>query len=116
MIAGIGLEVVAVAGFESADVRLRASEEAYCSRRADAAACRGARVAAKTALFRALGIAAEDGAPWADVEITRSGAGRPSFRIDGRVRSWCSERGIGGLHLSMTHTHDHAAAAVVVET
>lgn len=115
MIAGIGLDIVEVAGFEAPDPRLRDSEETYCAGRADAAACRGARVAAKRALFRALGLAPGEDAPWTDVEIERAEGGKPSFRVDGRVRERSEARGIARVHLSMTHTHDHAAAAVVAE-
>jgi len=93
--------------------RLTAGERAYCEARAHPAMHAAARVAAKRAVLRALGLAPED--RWALVEVERDALGRPSARLHGEAAGAFDRIGARSIHLTLTHTATHAAAAVLLE-
>lgn len=121
---GIGLDLVRVDDWRSAlavpeATGTAAEEDAF--RPAELAYCRGlavpdrsfaARVAAKRAAFRALGVPV---GTLADVEILRAESGAPSLELHGEARRRADELGARRLFVSMTHTDSHAAATVVVD-
>lgn len=115
MISGLGLDLVAVAPLEpDAESRLTRAELDYCRGMRRPEPFVAARLAAKRSLFRALGVDPAPGA-WLEVEVVRDEAGRPSLRASGALAQCLDDAGVRRVHLTLTHTEEHAAAAVVLE-
>lgn len=125
MIAGIGTDLVSIA--RVADLLARRGDAAL--RRfftpAEVARCMGARAphesfaarfAAKEAFFKAMGTGWGLGGRWTEVEVVSAPSGAPSIRLSGRAAELAAERGIGRVHLSLTHSDEVAAAFVVLES
>jgi holo-[acyl-carrier protein] synthase len=73
------------------------------------------RFAAKEAALKALGTGWGRGIRWIDVEVDNMPSGRPILTLRGRAGERADSLGVENLHLSITHTADHAAAQVVLE-
>jgi holo-[acyl-carrier protein] synthase len=71
-----------------------------------------ARFAAKEAVLKTLGVGV-GAASWRSIEIHRDASGAPSVRLHGAAATLARSRGVGRLHLSMSHTKMTAAAFVV---
>jgi len=122
VILGVGLDVVRIGGWldevrrrgaPSADAVLGPRELEYCNAQADPAPSGAARVAAKAALFKALDAARQR---WLEVEVVRDARGQPSLELSGETAAAARRLGVERIHLSLTHSSDHAAAIVVIET
>jgi holo-[acyl-carrier protein] synthase len=121
MLVGIGVDVVEVDRVERAVARWG---EAFLRRiytpaelaRADAAAGRPARLAArfaaKEAVMKALGVGWRALA-WREIEILNDALGRPHVRLHGAARRVAQERGVTEVLLALSHTHAHAVANAV---
>ncbi len=115
MIVGIGVDVVDVPRFEASLSRTprllaRLFSPAERMRKPRSLA---ARYAAKEALIKALG--GSDGVHWIEIEITAEASGRPVFSLTGSTATVVAERGITGLHLSLSHDAGLATAYVIAE-
>jgi holo-[acyl-carrier protein] synthase len=114
---GIGVDIVDVARFALALERhptlltrlFTDQERSDANSRPERLA---ARFAAKEAVLKTLesGIGA---APWRSIEIHREASGAPSVRLHGAAQELAVRRGVGELHLSLSHTQQTAAAFVV---
>ncbi len=71
-----------------------------------------ARLAAKEAVSKALGCGIGK-VGWRDIEITSDQDRRPLLRLHGPAQTLAAELGLAEWSLSLSHTHDHAAAVVV---
>tara|TARA_B100000749_G_C18111626_1_gene336120 strand:- start:105 stop:464 length:360 start_codon:yes stop_codon:yes gene_type:complete len=71
-----------------------------------------ARLAAKEAVSKALGCGIGT-VGWHDIEITRDKHRMPVLRLHGEAQSLAAKLGLTEWTLSLSHTHDHAAAVVV---
>lgn len=124
MIAGIGVDIVAVARI----ARILEQHGDHFARRllADgewqdylAAAARAPfmakRFAAKEAFGKALGTGIADGVTLPQIAVTHDPAGRPLLELSGAAAAHCARRGIVAWHLSLADEQDHAVAMVVLE-
>ena len=93
-----------------------ASERAYCdSRGAAAFQSYAARFAAKEALLKALKTGWRGKITWHDVEVVSSREGVPSINVTGEAEQLLRAVGADTIHLSLSHTTDHAIAQVLLE-
>lgn len=124
MIVGIGVDLVSLPRFaelmerrgDAAVSRFYTPAEAErCRQSKSAVESFAARFAAKEAFFKALGTGWGLGGRWTEVEVVSAPSGAPSLALSGRAAEAAAERGVTRIHLTMTHTHDTAAAFVVLE-
>jgi len=124
MVLGTGIDLVDVPRLERFRLRFgrrgldrlfTPGELDYCLGLADPDPSLAARFAAKEAFFKALGLGAGRGGRWVEVEVLRCADGRPSLLLRGRAREAAREAGVRGVHVSLTHTRQFAAAHVVVD-
>lgn len=115
MIVGIGIDLVDIARFERALARTpRLLERLFApAERTLRPASLAARYAAKEALIKALG--GSDGVHWTEIEVTPEPSGRPWFTLTGSTAEAVARRGIGTVHLSLSHDAGLACAYVVAE-
>jgi holo-[acyl-carrier protein] synthase len=92
------------------------AELEYCLALARPAPSLAARFAAKEAFFKAIGTGVGPGGRWIDAEVVRAGSGRPALRLHGRAALLARRRHVRRVHLSVSHTDDHALAFVILET
>ncbi|HEY0051023.1 MAG TPA: holo-ACP synthase [Pyrinomonadaceae bacterium] len=91
-------------------------ERAYCEAKGAAAAqSYAARFAAKEACLKALKTGWRGRITWHDIEITNDENGVPSLQIRGAAREILESLGADSIHLSLSHTSEHAIATVILE-
>lgn len=119
LVLGVGIDLVEVERVrEALDRTPRFAERvftpdewAYCTSHRDPAPHAAARWAAKEAVLKALGLGIFDGA-LTDIEVVRDD-GPPTLRIGGSLEAAAVDAGVGGWHLSLTHTGATAAAIAI---
>lgn len=74
------------------------------------------RVAAKEALFKALGTGLAEGISWQDVEIRPDGRGSPCARLAGVARARAEAVGADAVHVSISHARGQAVAVAILES
>ncbi|AXA97834.1 holo-ACP synthase [Microbacterium laevaniformans] len=116
MIIGIGVDLVDIPRFERSLQRTpRLLERLFApTERALRPHSLAARYAAKEALIKALG--GSDGVHWTDIEVASEPSGRPVFALTGETAATVAARGIGALHLSLSHDAGLATAYVIAES
>ncbi len=87
------------------------AERAYCDARAHPEQSYAARFAGKEAVGKALGCGVRF--TWKEIEIV--GRPKPGVRLSGRTLAYAERVRAGAIDLSMTHSHEIAAAVCVVE-
>ena len=91
-------------------------ERAYCeSKGAASAQSFAARFAAKEAFLKALKTGWRGRITWQDMEILNDAQGVPTLEIRGEARVLLEKMGADKIHLSISHTTDHAVAQVILE-
>ncbi len=75
----------------------------------------GARLAAKRAVFRALGGAAGGAPTWHEVEVVRRESGTLTVRLSGSALALAAGQGVSECRLSMSHTKQTALAVAILE-
>ena len=91
-------------------------EREYCeSKGAAAAQSYAGRFAAKEAFLKALKTGWRGKITWHDVEISNDEEGVPSFEISGEAKKLLDQIGADQVHLSISHTSEHATAQVIME-
>ncbi len=91
-------------------------EREYCeSKGAAAAQSFAGRFAAKEAFLKALKTGWRGKITWHDIEIRNDEQGVPSFTISGEAEKILKKLGAENVHLSISHTTEHATAQVILE-
>lgn len=124
MIVSIGIDIVEVYRIRETIERtprfvervFTEKERAYCdSKGAAAAQSYAARFAAKEAFLKALKTGWRGRITWQDMEILNDSQGVPNLEIKGEAQILLKNLGANKIHLSMSHTTDHAVAQVILE-
>ncbi len=124
MIIGIGIDIVDVHrvgellkghGQRFTSRIFTEKELAECKTGAGQVKKLAARVAAKEALFKALGHGVAGGLSWKDAEVVRGELGKPELLVHGKAETLTSGRGIRKIHCSLSHTDELASAYVILE-
>ena len=124
MIISIGIDIVEVYRIRETMERtprfaarvFTPAERAYCESRGVAAnQSYAARFAAKEAFLKALKTGWRGKIAWQDIEVLLEDEGAPSLGITGEAGNILKELGADRIHLSISHTVDHAVAQVVLE-
>ena len=93
-----------------------AGEREYCdSKKVAAVQSYAARFAAKEAFLKAIRTGWRGKVSWHDIEIMRDEAGMPSLHATGEAKRLFAELGGKHIHLSLSHTAEHAIAQVIIE-
>jgi holo-[acyl-carrier protein] synthase len=120
---GLGIDLIEVARVKKlvesdgrfAERVFSAAEIAYCESKHNRAQHYAARFAAKEAFFKALGTGWRDGMGWTEVAVGNDGLGKPEIVLSGRAAEVFANRGLHAIHLSISHTREHAVSVVVLE-
>jgi holo-[acyl-carrier protein] synthase len=125
MIAGIGIDLVEVERVKASHEKLGElflkrillpDEISYCLSHKEPAPHIAARFAAKEAVSKAFGTGIGSQLSWLDMEVCRRESGEPYVRLSGAGAELLVRRGGGKIHLSLSHTAQHATAMAVLET
>jgi holo-[acyl-carrier protein] synthase len=91
-------------------------ERDYCESKGVAAAqSYAARFAAKESFLKALGTGWRGKITWHDIEIVNNELGVPRFNLSGEALKIMQNLGADKVHLSISHTSEHAVAQVILE-
>ena len=91
-------------------------ERAYCEKKGMAAAQSFAgRFAAKEACLKALKTGWRGRITWHNIEVLNDENGVPHLEISGEAKVILEKTGANRVHLSISHTTDHAVAQVILE-
>jgi len=91
------------------------NEIRYCESKANKVERYAARFAAKEAALKAIGTGWRRGVAWRDVEVTREPGGRPTMVFHGAAGEFAAKLGARRVHVSLSHTTEHAIAHVILE-
>ncbi len=93
-----------------------AAERAYCDGKGAAAfQSYAGRFAAKEAFLKALKTGWRGKLSWTDIEVVSDPEGVPSLKITNEAARLMDATGATDIHLSISHTKDHAVAQVILE-
>jgi holo-[acyl-carrier protein] synthase len=124
MIRGVGVDVVDVWRIDRALQRhgdrfarrvFTEGEIAYCASARAAGQRYAARFAAKEAAAKALGTGFGAEVRLRDIEVVKDAAGAPALRLHGGAEKLAASMGVRRIHVSLSHSLDHAVAVVVLE-
>ena len=124
MIIGIGTDIIEVARIRASYERfgerfvsriLLSSETQYCLSHKDPAPFLAARFAAKEAVSKAFGTGIGGSLGWLDIEVRRKASGEPFVELHGKGADLLKARNGRALHLTLSHTTEHATATAVLE-
>lgn len=124
MILSIGTDIVEVYRIRETIARtprfaervFTTAEREYCeSKGAAAAQSYAGRFAAKEAFLKALKTGWRGKITWTDIEVINDREGVPQFEIGGEARRLLDAMGAERVHLSISHTTEHAVAQVILE-
>ncbi len=124
MILSIGIDIIEVYRIRETISRtprfvervFTTQERTYCeSKGAAAAQSYAARFAAKEAFLKALKTGWRGKITWHDIEIVSGESGVPSLKIKDEAKKILDNLGANAIHLSLSHTTEHAVAQVILE-
>lgn len=92
------------------------AERSYCDAKGEAAfQSYAGRFAAKEAFLKALKTGWRGKITWHDIEILSDESGVPVLNLTGEAKRLIDEIGAVAVHLSISHTAEHAVANVIIE-
>lgn len=124
MIVSVGIDMIEVSRIRETLARtprfvervFTPSERAYCDSKGAASAQHyAARFAAKEAALKALRTGWRGSISWQDIEISNDEKGAPLIEITGEARKVLESLNAAAVHLSLSHTTEHAIATVILE-
>ncbi|MGB7201935.1 MAG: holo-ACP synthase [Pyrinomonadaceae bacterium] len=124
MIVSIGIDIVEVYRIRDAIAKtprfatrvFTGAERDYCESKGVAAAqSYAARFAAKEAFLKALKTGWRGKISWQDIEVVTDADGVPNLNITGEAEKILQKLGATHVHLSISHTTEHAVAEVILE-
>jgi holo-[acyl-carrier protein] synthase len=124
MIVSVGIDMIEVSRIRETLARtprfvqrvFTEKERAYCNSKGAAAAQHyAARFAAKEAALKALRTGWRGSISWHDVEISNDEKGAPLIKITGEAKKVLDSLSATAVHLSLSHTTEHAIATVILE-
>ena len=124
MILGTGIDIIEVQRVEAAHKKfgerflrriLRPAEMEYCLSNKVAGPHLAARFAGKEAISKAFGTGIGRQLGWVDIEICRKESGEPYVVLHGKGKTLLRQRGGRIVHLSLSHTAQHATAVAILE-
>ena len=124
MIVSIGIDIIEVYRIEETIARtprfltrvFTEGERTYCESKGVARAqSYAARFAAKEAFLKALKTGLRGEITWHDIEVVNDVDGVPSLNVNGAARRILEKLGADKIHLSISHTAEHAIAQVLLE-
>jgi len=124
MILGVGIDLIEVERIRTSHERfggrflgriLRPGEIEYSLAHADPAPFLAARFAAKEAVSKAFGTGIGASLGWQDIEVKRKETGEPYVVLHGKGLALFEARRAARLHLSLSHTTQHATAVAILE-
>jgi holo-[acyl-carrier protein] synthase len=124
MIISVGIDIIEVSRIRETLARTprfvervyTEKERAHCdSKGVTAPQHYAARFAAKEAALKALRTGWRGSIAWHDVEISNDEKGAPLIEIAGEARKVLDSLGANAVHLSLSHTTEHAIATVILE-
>ncbi len=92
------------------------NEIAYCQSMKHSARHFAARFAGKEAVSKAFGTGIGEAIGWREIDIHRRESGEPYVILHGGAETLASERGVGKIWLSLSHTDHYAAATAMIES
>jgi holo-[acyl-carrier protein] synthase len=125
MIVSIGVDIIEVYRIRETLTRtprfvervFTLAEREYCDAKGAASAqSYAARFAAKEAFLKALRTGWRGKITWHDIEIYNDAQGAPSLKINGEAQKILENLGANRVHLSVSHTTEHATATVILES
>jgi holo-[acyl-carrier protein] synthase len=87
----------------------------YCRSKAFPAMHFAARFAVKESFLKSLGIGLGMGVKLRDIDVINTPQGKPILNINEQIEGIIDKFGITAIHISLTHTKEHAHAIVVLE-
>ena len=124
MILGTGIDIIEVERIRASHEKfgkrftrriLLAAEIEYCLQHKDPAPFLAARFAAKEAVSKAFGTGICAKLGWHDIEVAKHDSGEPYVVLHGKGLDLLDERGGDLVHLSISHTAQHATAMAILE-
>ena len=124
MILGTGIDIIEVGRIRASHEKfgerflkriLHPHEIAYCLSHKDPAPFLAARFAAKEAISKAFGTGIGAQLGWQDMEVGRKPSGEPFAILHENGQKLLEARGARIVHLSLSHTEQHAAAVAILE-
>ena len=91
------------------------NEIRYCQSKQNKVERFAARFAAKEAALKAIGTGWRHGVAWTDMEVTREPGGRPTMVFHKVAGKFAAKLGVKRVHVSLSHTAEHAIAHVILE-
>ncbi len=122
MIIGLGIDLVEIKkiskSIESEAFRRKVftpAEVEACRAVRNSAECFAGRFAAKEALMKAIGKGIRQQVWFTQIEVLTWESGQPQIQVHGEAQSSVIALGAKSIHVSITHTRDHAVAVVILE-
>lgn len=124
MIFGTGVDIIEIARIERSLEKygekfenkiFTPTEIAYCRSKAGMGKHFSARFAVKEAVLKSMGMGMDQGIAWTDMEVVNQESGRPVLNLYGKGKELFESLNLKAIHISISHTQDHAIAQAVAE-